>query len=569
MPVHAPLLTTFAAAFVLAFILGTLANRLKISPIVGYLVAGIIVGPYTPGFVADTGLAKQLAEMGIILLMFGVGLHFSTKDMKAVSKIALPGGAVQIAVGTALGTAFGVLMGWPLAAGVVFGFTLSVASTVVLLRALDERRLLQTRRGQIAVGWLIVEDIAMIVALVLLPTLADLMNATEGSAQSGWGSILLTLMLILLKVSAFVAFMLIAGPRVIPWLLNRIAMTGSRELFTLAVLAIAMGVAFAAALLADASFALGAFFAGVVLAGSELSQNAAERSLPLRDAFAVLFFVAVGMLFNPQILLDNPLALLAVVFIIVIGKSTAAFLIVRMFGYPASSAALIAVSLAQIGEFSFILGGLALTLNVIPKEAYDLLLGGAIISTILNPVLFNLLDRYEAWHLATPVSAPPAKPELVDAPHTPGVFDLSGHVIVVGFGRVGRHLTDLLGAARMPFVVIEPQKDRIDLLEKDGVRAVYGKAGDADVLRAAGIVHANALLIAIPNGYDTIPIVAAARELSPHLPIIARAQLPAEADHLIAQGANEAMLAERELARSMVRLLRESHMRPAPNNVAA
>lgn len=564
MSLQAPLLTTFAAAFVLAFLLGALANRLKISPIVGYLIAGIVVGPYTPGFVADAGLAKQLAEMGIILLMFGVGLHFSVKDLMNVGAIVLPGAVAQIAAGTGLGTAFGLFMGWPLTAGIVFGFTLSVASTVVLLRALEERRMLPTQRGQIAIGWLIVQDLAMIVALVLLPTLAELLRAPPNSMGDGLSSIALTIVLILLKVSAFVAFMLIVGQRIIPWLLTRIAMTGSRELFTLAILAIAMGVAFAAAEFAGASVALGAFFAGVVLAGSELSQNAAERSLPLRDAFAVLFFVAVGMLFNPHILLDNPLVLLAVVLIIVLGNSTAAFLIVGRFGYPVTSAALIAVSLAQIGEFSFILGGLALNLNMIPREAYDLLLGGAIFSIMLNPFLFRILDRYEDRRATTGTAS-----SLDAAGTSRPITELSGHIIVVGYGRVGRHLAELLRAAQMPFVVIEPQKDRIDLMKERKVRAVYGKADDADVLRAAAIGRAAALSIAIPNGYNAVPIIAAARALNPDIHIIARAQLEAEANHLTSRGADEALLAERELASSMVRLLREIHVGNAQNHAAA
>jgi CPA2 family monovalent cation:H+ antiporter-2 len=569
MPHYAPLITTFVAAFVLAFALGAIANRLKLSPIVGYLIAGMAVGPYTPGFVADIGLAKQLAEMGVILLMFGVGLHFSVKDMTAVASISVPGAVVQIATGTALGTAFGVLIGWPLLAGLVFGFTLSVASTVVLLRALDDRKLLRTRRGQIAVGWLIVEDIALIAALVLLPTLAKLLHAPADTVQGGISGIVLSFGLVLIKVSVFVAFMLIAGPRIIPWLLNRIAMTGSRELFTLAVLSIAMGVAFAAAEFAGASFALGAFFAGMVLSGSELSQRAAERSLPLRDAFAVLFFVSVGMLFNPQILIASPLSVLAVVFIIVVGKSSAAFLIVRMFGYPATTAALIAVSLAQIGEFSFILGGLAFSLNIIPKDAYDLLLAGAIISIMLNPLLFRLQERYEAWQFIVAESSATSEAARTDTLHTRGAFDLSGHVIVVGYGRVGRHLSEFLSGANAPFVVIEPQKDRVDLMEQGDVRAIYGKADDPDTLRAAGINRAKALLIAIPNGYDAVPIIAAARALNPGIPIIARAQLEAEVDHLTAHGADDALLAERELASSMVRVLRENGASIDANKFAA
>lgn len=548
---HAPLLTTFAVAFVVAFILGALAHRLKLSPIIGYLLAGIAVGPYTPGFVADVQLAKQLAEMGVILLMFGVGLHFSIKDMFAVGPISIPGAIVQITAGTVLGLLFGLAVGWPLVSGLVFGLTLSVASTVVLLRALEDRRLLKTRRGQIAVGWLIVEDIAMILALILLPVLAASVANGENAAPADLATVLQTLVLTLLKVGAFAAVMLTVGPHVIPWMLNRIAMTGSRELFTLAILAIALGVAFAAAELADASFALGAFFAGMVLAGSDLSQNAAERSLPLRDAFAVLFFVSVGMLFNPQILVTHPLSLLTVVFIIVVGKSAAAFAIVRLFGYPPSTAATIAISLAQVGEFSFILGGLALTLNLIPKDAYDLLLGGAIFSIILNPLLFFLLAHYEAY-LDRSTSATKAAD---DALATPVALDMQNHIIVVGYGRVGRHIADVLNKASQPFVIVDPQKDRIDLIETNGMRAIYGSAERPEILLAAGIKRARALMVAIPNGFDAGAIVASAKQLNPKIEIVARAHFPAEADHLKTHGAQTVLLAEQELAERMVTVL--------------
>ncbi len=548
---HTPLLTTFAVAFVLAFTFGAIAHRLRVPPIVGYLLAGIAVGPYTPGFVADIGLAKQLAEMGIILLMFGVGLHFSVRDMVAVGQISLPGAAAQIAAGTALGLIFSLLMGWSVFAGVVFGFTMSVASTVVLLRALDDRKLLQTRRGQIAVGWLIAEDLAVILALVLLPTIVAFVNSASGPASAdGLRGMAVTLGLTVAKLSAFVAVMLLAGRRVIPWLLGRIAMTGSRELFTLAILAIALGVAFVAAKFAGASFALGAFFAGVVLAGSELSQNAAERTLPLRDAFAVLFFVSVGMLFNPNIIVTDTLALVVVILIIVVGKSIAAFAIVRAFGYPRSTAALIAVSLAQIGEFSFILGGLALSLGVLPKEAYDLLLGGAIFSILLNPLLFNLLDRFGA-RLDDPLTEVAAD----DLPATPVAYDLSNHVIVIGYGRVGRHISAMLKQSGRPFVIIDPQKDRIDGLAQEGVRAVHGTADRPEILLAAGIRKARALLVAIPNAFDAGAVVSTALELNPELTIIARANFEAEADYIRSKGAGIVLIAEQELARRMTEVV--------------
>jgi CPA2 family monovalent cation:H+ antiporter-2 len=546
-----PLIATLAAGFVLAFLLGALAHGLKVSPIIGYLAAGIVVGPYTPGFVADIGLVKQLAEMGVILLMFGVGLHFSVSDMATVSHISLPGAAAQMTIITGLGWCLAYLMGWPPVGGLVFGFTLSVASTVVLLRALEEHKLLQTRRGQIAIGWLIVQDIAMIVALVLLPMLAELLRVS-GETYAAGGHMLVTFGMTLAKIGAFAAVMLIIGRKIIPWVLERIAMTGSRELFTLALLAIALGIAVAAAELAGASLALGAFFAGMVLAGSELSQNAAERSLPLRDAFAVLFFVSVGMLFNPLILLENPLSLLAIVLIIVVGNALAAFGIMRLFGYSGAVAALIGVSLAQIGEFSFLLGGLALSLDILPKEAYDLLLGGAIVSIMINPVMFRLSERVEERLIGDGGDAGEA---VEDAPQTPGAFDLRNHIIIVGYGRVGRHLSGFLVAARSPFVVIEPQKDRIDLMKRHQVRALYGQAAEADVLRAAGIARARALLVAIPNAYDAVLVVNAARKLSPKLRIIARAQFEAEAEYLRANGVQTSLLAERELARNMISLV--------------
>ncbi len=394
MPHHTPLIATIVAGLVLAFIFGTLAHRLKMPPLIGYLVAGIAIGPFTPGFVGDADLAQELAEIGVILLMFGVGLHFSLKDLLSVKNIAIPGAVAQIAIATLLGMGLGWMLGWPFGEGFLFGLALSVASTVVLLKALQERRLVETQRGRIAVGWLIVEDIAMVLALVLIPALSGILGG-KGEALSG-SAVLLTLGLTLGKVVAFVAVMLIVGRRVIPWILERIADTGSRELFRLAVLAIALGFALGSAYVFGVSFALGAFFAGMILSESELSHRAAEESLPLRDAFSVLFFVSVGMLFDPSIVLREPLLVLATVLIIVVGKSLAAWLIVRAFGHPNSTALTISASLAQIGEFSFILATLGLSLDLLSPMARDLILGGAILSILLNPLLFSLLDRYEA-----------------------------------------------------------------------------------------------------------------------------------------------------------------------------
>ena len=428
---NTPLISTIVVGLVLAFVFGTLAQRLRISPLVGYLLAGVLMGPFTPGYVADQHLAHELAEIGVILLMFGVGLHFSLKDLLSVRAIAVPGAIVQIAVATLMGLGLAVWLGWPLGGGIVFGLALSVASTVVLLRALQERRLVDTERGRIAVGWLIVEDLAMVLTLVLLPALAGLLKGEGGGSLSG---VALPLLITLAKVGAFVAFMLIIGRRLVPWLLHYVAHTGSRELFRLAVLAISLGIAFGAAVLFDVSFALGAFFAGMILSESELSHRAAQETLPLRDAFAVLFFVSVGMLVDPAIALRDPWPLLATVFIIVIGKSAAAFLIVRTFGHPSSTAWTISASLAQIGEFSFILAGLGVSLALLPERGRDLILAGAIVSIFLNPLIFALVDRLlESGEAKGAPDAGPVEKAREPLPMT----QLSDHIVLVGHGRVG------------------------------------------------------------------------------------------------------------------------------------
>ena len=398
-----PLISTIVGGLVLAFILGALANRLKLPPLIGYLCAGIVVGPYTPGYTADQALAPELAELGVILLMFGVGLHFSLKDLMAVKTIAIPGAVVQIGIATLLGMGAAWGFGWDWGPGLVFGLALSVASTVVLLKALQERELVESPQGRIAVGWLIVEDLAMVLTLVLLPALAGLLTPSADATASGAvapdsGDIVFAVFATLGKVAAFVAVMLVIGRRFIPWMLERIVWTGSRELFRLAVLATALGVAFGAYSLFGVSFALGAFFAGMVLAESEFSHRAAEESLPLRDAFAVLFFVSVGMLFNPMVLINDPWGVLATLFIIVVGKSLAALCIVRVFGHSTRTGMTIAVSLAQIGEFSFILAGLGVYLKILPERGHALILAGALLSIVLNPLLFHLLDRYTAKH---------------------------------------------------------------------------------------------------------------------------------------------------------------------------
>ena len=411
--------------FGLAFLFGLLAQRLKLPLIAGYLLAGVVIGPFTPGYVADMDLAAELAELGVILLMFGVGLHFSPRDLMAVKAIAVPGALGQIAVATAFGTALGWAMGWSLGAGLIFGLALSVASTVVLLRALQERDLIPTDKGRVAVGWLIVEDLVMVLALVLIPPLAGLLGGVampvgedaeivaEVTSNIGLGPIAATVLITLAKAAAFVALMLIIGRRVIPWILHFVSHTRSRELFRLSVLAIALGVAYGATHFFGVSFALGAFFAGMVMSSSTLSLQAMRETLPLRDAFAVLFFVSVGMLFNPAIVLEAPLALVGTVAIIIGIKSVAAYYIVRSFGHDHDKGLTIAASLAQIGEFSFILITMGVKLSIVPTEARDLVVAGAMLSILANPLLFHLLDRRWAR------KAQAATVETVEPPATP------------------------------------------------------------------------------------------------------------------------------------------------------
>lgn len=394
MPHDTPLITMLALAFVIAFAFGMIAQKFRLSPLVGYLLAGIAVGPYTPGYVADTVLAQQLAEIGVILLMFGVGLHFSPSDLMRVRWIAIPGALAQILVATILGLLVAQVFGWSFGGGLVFGLALSVASTVVLLRALQARNDVDSDHGRIAVGWLLVEDIFMIIALLLLPPLADVLGGRPSSSSNG---LALTLLMTAVKVALFAGLALVVGKRAIPWLLQHVAATGSRELFTLSVLACALGIAFGAALLFDVSFALGAFFAGVIMNESEFSHDAAQRSLPFQDAFAVLFFVAIGMLFDPHIIFEAPMALLATVLIIVFGKSIAAFLLVLAFRRPLTTALTVAASLAQIGEFSFILVGLGVSFGLLPPEGRDLILAGAFLSITINPLLFRALEPLESW----------------------------------------------------------------------------------------------------------------------------------------------------------------------------
>jgi CPA2 family monovalent cation:H+ antiporter-2 len=550
MPHYTPLITTIVAALTLAWVFAAVAHRLKLPPLVGYLLAGIVIGPFTPGYVADQNLAGQLAEIGVILLMFGVGLHFSLADLLSVKKIAIPGAVVQIACATLLGMGLAAWLGWPIGAGLVFGLALSVASTVVLLRALQERRLVETERGRIAVGWLIVEDIAMVLALVLLPVTAGLSRGDSGASLA---DIALALGLTAAKIAAFVAVMLIVGKRVIPWILHYMAHTGSRELFRLSVLVIALGAAFGAAELFGVSFALGAFFAGMILSESKLSQQAATETLPLRDAFAVLFFVSVGMLFDPTILAREPLPVAVTLLIILVGKSLAAFGIVRAFGYSNATGLTISASLAQIGEFSFILANLGVALMLLPEQGRDLILAGAIISILLNPFLFSALDRllHKREKAAAEAATAAAEAELATSePLRP--TSLTNHVVLVGHGRVGSVVSRVLGERDVPFFVIEDDEDAVAELKERGMAALAGNAADPAVIGAANLRKARCLLVAIPNAFEGGQVVQQARAINPGLRIIARAHSEAEILHLMKHGASLVVMGEHEMAMAMV-----------------
>ena len=549
------LIATIAAAFVTALALGLVAAKLRLPPLVGYLVAGVLIGPFTPGFVGDIALASQLAEIGVILLMFGVGLHFSVKDLLAVRRIAIPGAIVQIATATAIGAGLAMAWGWDLITGLTFGLALSVASTVVLLRALEQQGALDSPEGRIAVGWLIVEDLAMVLALVLLPVIAEGLGvgpgAAAGAAAGVTGEPSLLIALTLAKVAVFVVLVLVVGKRVVPWLLKQIARTGSRELFTLGVLAIALGIAFGSAALFGVSFALGAFFAGVVLSESELSQAAAEDSLPLQDAFAVLFFVSVGMLFDPSIVLRQPLEVLGVVLIIVIGKSLAAFLIVLAFRYPVGTALTVSASLAQIGEFSFILVGLGVAVGLLPAEGRDLILAGALLSITLNPVVFAALPGITRWLQGRPrLWAAMQRPtgEAAD----PVRFDLHNHAVVVGHGRVGSAITRVLSREGLPFVVIERDRPRFEAVAASGQPALLGDAADDGVLARAGIADASLLIVATPDSFRARRVLELAREARPGIPGVVRTHSDGELDALRGDPANHVVMGERELARTML-----------------
>jgi CPA2 family monovalent cation:H+ antiporter-2 len=558
-PLHSvSLITTISAAFGLALILGFVAVRVKLPALVGYLIAGILLGPATPGFVANVELSRQLADIGVMLLMFGVGLHFSFDDLLAVRRIALPGAIAQMAVATALGMVITSFWGWSFGAGIVFGLALSVASTVVVLRTLEDRGVLDSINGRITVGWLVVEDLVMVLVLVLLPSLSAWLGGNASGLTEGTPNreLLKTLGFTLGEVAVFVVLMLVVGRRLFPWILWQVARTGSRELFTLCVVAAAVGIAYGSAELFGVSFALGAFFAGMVMRESDLSYRAAEESLPLRDAFAVLFFVSVGMLFDPEVLIRQPFRVLVVVAIIVLGNSLAAFLLVLAFRYPLNTALTVSASLAQIGEFSFILASLGVTLELLPTEGQSLILAGALISIALNPLVFQVLEPAQARirsrsDLARALER--SDDPLAELPMTVDQNRLTGHIVLVGYGRVGRRIGEALTERDVPIVVAEQNREVVELLRERGIPAVSGDASEPAVLIQAHIARAQMLVIATPDTFGARKMIEIAHSLKPDVETIVRTHSDVEAALLRNEKAGKVFIGEHELAIGMTR----------------
>ncbi len=543
------LISTIALGLSAAFLAGLVARRLRLPSIVGYLLAGVALGPFTPGVFADQEIARELAEIGVILLMFGVGIHFSLRDLLAVRGIAIPGAAVQITVATALGTGLGVAMGWGLAGGLVFGLCLSVASTVVLLRALIQRNALDNVHGRVAVGWLIVEDIFTVIVLVLLPSLALL---ADGGASGT--NVLFALGEALLKAAALGVVMVFVGARLVPWLLIQVAREGSQEMFTLGVLAVALGIAFASSAIFGVSLALGAFLAGAIVGETDLSHKAAADALPLRDAFAVLFFVSVGMLLDPAYVIGHPVAVLGVVALIVVGKSLAAVGITAALGYPLRTGLTVAAGLGQIGEFSFILATAGISLAILPGDAFQLVVAGAIISITLNPVLFAAVDPLDAWFKARPTlrrriergGGALARPAPAQEP-------MSGHAVICGWGRVGRTVARAIEGRGFTYVVIEEHRRTVEALRERGIHALYGDIADAELLKHAGVARAKVLVLAAYDPPAAEFAVEHSRRVNPRIEIVARVETPEESRRLLELGATQTVEGERELAVQMAR----------------
>lgn len=553
------LITTLAAGFGLALILGFISEKCKLPAIVGYLLAGILIGPSTPGFVADVEIASQLLEIGVMLLMFGVGLHFSINDLLSVKRIALPGAIIQMATATLMGMWLAHTWGWSIGEGLIFGLALSCASTVVLLKALESRGFLDSMNGKIAVGWLVVEDLITVLVLVLMPPLASILG---GSSPSSATSLTYTLVITALQVTGFIALMLIVGKRFLPWMLWHVTKTGSRELFTLSVISAAIGIAYGSAKLFNISFALGAFFAGMVMRESEFSHRAAEESLPLRDAFAVLFFVSVGMLFEPTILVEKPLSVLAVVAIIVLGKSIVALAITLAFKYPLNTALTVAASLAQIGEFSFILAGLGMSLNLVSAQGISLILAGALISIALNPLIFSIVNPIRNWvlNISEVAREYERRTDLYsELPMSTERKYLEGQVVLVGYGRVGKKIARALSGANIPYVIAEKNRELVEDLRNTGIPSVSGDATEPSVLIQAHIANASMLVIATADSIDVNKMVETAKLLQPSIKIVVRTDSESEFNFLKEENIGQIFYGKEELASGMTKFILEQY----------
>ncbi len=550
---HTTLLFTLAGAFAVAFALGFLASRVGMPPLVGYLLAGVVIGPHSPGFVGDVELAGQLSEIGVILLMFGVGLHFSPGDLMRVRRIALPGALLQMTFASALGTWLAVLWGWGVPAGLVFGMSLAISSTVVTLRALESRGLLDSIDGRIAVGWLVVEDLVVILALVLLPTILVALGATGLNVPGPTSGLGWTITFTLIKVAAFIVLMGVVGRRAVPWLLMHVARSGSRELFTLAVLAVALGVAVGAASLFGVSFALGAFVAGVVISESDLSHRAGSDALPLQDAFAVLFFVSVGMLIDPMVLVREPLKVLGTVGVVLVGDGLAAAALMVAFRHPIRDSLRLGASLGQIGEFSFIMAALGVSIGVLSETARSLILGAALVTIVLNPFFFRLLDGLGAW-----ISKRPKLLDKLERQKEPRmvatdlhVAMVPNHAIIVGYGRVGRTIGDAMQRYGISFVAIESDRRVVEAMRSIGVATIYGDATRPGILEFAHPENARLLVIASPDPYHARHLITLVRARNPTIDIVVRTHSDLEQQMFEQLGVSKALMGERELAFGM------------------
>ena len=554
MPHDVDLIILLAVGFGMALIFGYIAARLRLPPLIGYLIAGIIISPNTPGIVGDIHLANQLAELGVMFLMFGVGMHFSLNDLLQVRRIALPGAILQIAVATLLGIGVSMYWGWSFGSALIFGLSLSCASTVVLLKALGDRGLLDSVNGKIAVGWLLVEDLVMVLALVLLPATAMLLGGHALPGTDTSQSIWLTIGITLLKVTGFIAFMLIIGKRLVPMIMQFVARLGSRELFTLTVVAAAVSIAYGSSAVFGVSMALGAFFAGMVVKESDFSHRAEEETLPLREIFSILFFVSVGMLFDPSILIEEPLRILAVIAIIMVGKTLAAIALVLFFRYPINTALTVGASLAQIGEFSFILATLGLSLGLLTPDAQNLILAGALFSITLNSFVFSAIEPVQRWirersHLARLLerSADPLAmlPDEVDQAY------LRDQVVIIGYGGVGRRISENLIQQNIKVVIAEENREIVEKLRSQGIAAVSGEATEPNVLIQAHIQHARLLVISPMDILDIHRIVDISKQLNPEIQVLICAESKEEAAVIRQENLGEVFYAKEEMAKNM------------------